>query len=47
MLLNEQTKLDTRSIKSLRPRRWQREQRLREQAIADVGSFRDLPPLGL
>ena len=26
---------------------WARKQRVREQAIASIGSLRDLPPLGL
>jgi len=46
MLQNEQTKLDT-LYQVAQAERMAREQRLREQAIADVGSFRDLPPLGL
>jgi type IV secretion system protein VirB5 len=46
MLQNEQTKLDT-LYQVAQAEQWARAQRLREQAIADVGSFRDLPPLGL
>jgi type IV secretion system protein VirB5 len=46
MLQNEQTKLNT-LYQLAQAEQWAREQRLREQAIADVGSFRDLPPLGL
>lgn len=46
MLQNEQTKLDT-LYQVARSEQLAREQRVREQAIVDVGSFRDLPPLGL
>jgi type IV secretion system protein VirB5 len=46
MLQNEQTKLDT-LYQVAQAEQWAREQRAREQAIADIGSFRDLPPLGL
>lgn len=46
MLQNEQTKLNT-LYQIAQSEQWAREQRIREQAIADVGSFRDLPPLGL
>jgi type IV secretion system protein VirB5 len=46
MLQNEQTKLNT-LYQIAQSEQWAHEQRMREQAIADVGSFRDLPPLGL
>ncbi len=46
MLQNEQTKLNT-LYQIAQSEQWAREQRIREQAVADVGSFRDLPPLGL
>jgi P-type DNA transfer protein VirB5 len=46
MLQNEQTKLDTLYRIAQAEERAQ-EQRAREQAIADIGSFRNLPPLGL
>jgi type IV secretion system protein VirB5 len=46
MLQNESTKLNTLYQLS-RAQELTRQQRLREQAIADVGSLRDLPPLKL
>jgi type IV secretion system protein VirB5 len=46
MLQNEQTKLDT-LYQITQAEERAREQRSREQAIADVGSFRDLPALPL
>ena len=46
MLQNESTKLQTLYQLS-QAQEWTRQQRLREQAIADVGSLRDLPPLRL
>ena len=46
MLQNEQTKLDV-LYQTAQAEEWARRQRLREQAIADVGSLRRLPPLGL
>jgi type IV secretion system protein VirB5 len=44
MLQNEQTKLET-LYQVAQAEQWAREQRSREQAIADIGSFRNLPPL--
>ena len=46
MLQNESTKLNTMYQLS-QAQELTRQQRLREQAIADVGSLRDLPPLKL
>lgn len=46
MLQNEQTKLQT-LYQAAQAEEWARAQRAREQAITDIGSFRDLPPLGL
>lgn len=46
MLQNDQTKLDT-LYQVVQAQELARRQRAREQAIADIGSFRDLPPLGL
>jgi type IV secretion system protein VirB5 len=46
MLQNEQTKLQT-LYQALQAERWAGEQRRREQAIADIGAYRDLPALGL
>jgi type IV secretion system protein VirB5 len=44
MLQNEQTKLHT-LYQVAQAEQWAREQRAREQAINDIGSFRNLPPL--
>jgi type IV secretion system protein VirB5 len=46
MAQNEQSKLATLS-QLIQAQERAREQQLREQAIADVGSFRNLPPMGL
>jgi len=46
MLQNEQTKLQV-LFQNAQAQEWARHQRTREQAIADVGSVRALPPLGL
>jgi type IV secretion system protein VirB5 len=46
MLQNEQTKLDV-LYRAAQAEEWARVQRAREQAIADVGSLRRLPPMGL
>jgi type IV secretion system protein VirB5 len=46
MLQNEHSKLDLLSQVAQADER-ARQQQLREQAIADVGSFRSLPPMGL
>lgn len=46
MLQNEHTKL-TVLYQAAQGQEWARQQRLREQAIADIGSFRHLPPMGL
>jgi len=46
MLENEQTKL-TVLYQAAQAEEWARVQREREQAIADVGSMRRLPPMGL
>lgn len=46
MLQNEHTKLET-LYQVAQAEEWAREQRTREQAIADIGSFRNLPPLNL
>jgi type IV secretion system protein VirB5 len=46
MLHNEQTKLQVLG-QVAESQEWARAQRLREQAIADQGSLRQLPPMGL
>ena len=46
MLQNEHAKLDV-LYQAAQGEELARQQRLREQAIADIGSFRNLPPLGL
>ena len=46
MLENEQTKLGV-LYQAAQAEEWARRQRLREQAIADIGSLRRLPALGL
>ncbi len=46
MLQNEQTKLEV-LYQAVQAEEWARRQRVREQAIADVGSLRRLPALGL
>lgn len=46
MLANEQTKLDV-LYQAAQAEELARKQRAREQAIADVGSLRDLPAMGL
>jgi len=46
MLQNEQTKLDV-LYQAAQAEQWARSQREREQAIADIGSLRDLPAMGL
>jgi type IV secretion system protein VirB5 len=46
MLQNEHTKLDV-LYQAAQAEEWARRQRVREQAIADIGSLRRLPPLGL
>lgn len=46
MLQNEANKLHILN-QSLQAQEWTRQQRERERAIAGVGRFRDLPPLGL
>ena len=46
MLQNEQTKLQT-LYQAVQAERWAGEQRRREQAIADIGAYHDLSPLGL
>jgi type IV secretion system protein VirB5 len=46
MLQNEQTKLQMLN-QTLMGEELARKQRIREQAIADIGSFQDLPPLEL
>jgi type IV secretion system protein VirB5 len=46
MLQNEQTKLDV-LYQAAQAEEWARRQRVREQAIADIGSLRRLPRLGL
>lgn len=46
MLQNEATKLRV-LYQAARAEEWARKQRVREQAIASIGSLRDLPPLGL
>lgn len=46
MLQNEATKLSV-LYQATQAEEWARKQRVREQAIASIGSLRDLPPLGL
>lgn len=46
MLQNEQTKLEV-LFQTTVAERQARSQRVREQAIAGIGAFRDLPPMGL
>jgi type IV secretion system protein VirB5 len=46
MLQNEQTKLEV-LYQAAQAEEWARQQRVREQAIADIGSLRRLPRLGL
>ncbi len=46
MLQNESTKLGV-LYQTAQAEEWARKQRVREQAIASIGSLRDLPPLGL
>jgi type IV secretion system protein VirB5 len=46
MLQNEATKLGV-LYQAAQAEEWARRQRVREQAIASIGSLRDLPPLGL
>jgi type IV secretion system protein VirB5 len=46
MLQNEAIKLDVLH-QAAQAEQWARQQRLREQAIADIGSLRDLPPMDL
>lgn len=46
MLQNEATKLGV-LYQAAQAEEWARKQRVREQAIASIGSLRDLPPLGL
>lgn len=46
MLQNEQTKLQV-LFQLVQARELSRKQRAQEQALADVGSVRDLPPIGL
>lgn len=46
MLQNEATKLAV-LYQTSQAEEWARKQRVREQAIASIGSLRDLPPLGL
>jgi type IV secretion system protein VirB5 len=46
MLVNEQTKLGV-LYQAAQAEEWARKQRARERALADVGSLRRLPPLGL
>lgn len=46
MLQNEAIKLDVLR-QAAQADQWARQQRLREQAIADIGSLRNLPPLDL
>jgi type IV secretion system protein VirB5 len=46
MLQNEATKLGV-LYQTAEAEEWARKQRIREQAIASIGSLRDLPPLGL
>lgn len=46
MLANEQTKLDV-LYQTARAEEWARKQRTREQALASIGSLRQLPAMGL
>jgi len=46
MLANDESKLQA-LYRTAQAQEWSREQRAREQAIADIGSFRNLPPMGL
>jgi len=46
MLQNEQTKLNVLG-QAAQAGEWARQQRVREQAIADIGSLRNLPAMGL
>lgn len=46
MLQNDATKLGV-LYQAAQAEEWARRQRVREQAIASIGSLRDLPPLGL
>ena len=46
MLQNEATKLGI-LYQTAQAEEWARKQRVREQAIASIGSLRDLPPLEL
>jgi type IV secretion system protein VirB5 len=46
MLVNEQTKLNV-LFQATQAEELARKQRLREQALADIGSLRRLPPMGL
>jgi len=46
MLVNEQTKLQV-LYQLAQSEQWSRAQRVREQAMADQGSLRQLPPMGL
>jgi type IV secretion system protein VirB5 len=46
MLQNESTKLGV-LYQTAQAEEWARKQRIRERAIASIGSLRDLPPLGL
>jgi type IV secretion system protein VirB5 len=46
MLANEQTKLDV-LYQAAQAEEWARVQRAREQGIADIGSLRGLPSMGL
>ena len=46
MLQNEHTKLDV-LYQAAQAQEWARQQQIREQAVTDVGSFRNLAPLGL
>lgn len=46
MLQNEATKLGV-LYQAAQAEEWARRQRVREQAIASIGSLRDLPPMGL
>jgi type IV secretion system protein VirB5 len=46
MLQNEAIKLDV-LYQAAQAEQWARHQQLREQAIADIGSLRDLPPMDL
>jgi type IV secretion system protein VirB5 len=46
MLQNEQIKLHS-LYQTAQAQEWTRRQRVREQAVADIGSVRALPPIGL